>query len=252
MSSTSLPKSASLSRIPSLDGLRALSIFLVVALHTLQRYSLTHPVSRVILLSPVIRVLLTRSHNPALHYAGIGFFKYDFIMFGCLVALLQHTPYFESIYRAATRFAWLAPFAILLFSGLTARYQNYFDLPIGYTINGVAIAVFLLWCTRNPSSIIGRVLNWKPIMQIGVLSYSIYLWQTLFLHTNNSQIFGTQPEIATWVSTFPGNWLAILIVASISYYFVERPSLRARSTLIHALRFYTARRRDRKAQLYLR
>ena len=45
MSSTELPKSASLTRIPSLDGLRALSIFLVLALHTLQRFSLTHHVA---------------------------------------------------------------------------------------------------------------------------------------------------------------------------------------------------------------
>ena len=36
---------ATLRRIPSLDGLRAISIFLVVALHTLQRYSVHHPVS---------------------------------------------------------------------------------------------------------------------------------------------------------------------------------------------------------------
>ena len=33
-----------LTRIPSLDGLRALSIFLVVSLHTLQRYSINHHV----------------------------------------------------------------------------------------------------------------------------------------------------------------------------------------------------------------
>ena len=32
-------------QIPSLDGLRALSVLLVIALHTLQRYSLTHNVS---------------------------------------------------------------------------------------------------------------------------------------------------------------------------------------------------------------
>ena len=47
MSSTALPRSASLTRIPSLDGLRALSIFLVMALHTVQRYSVSHHVSLV-------------------------------------------------------------------------------------------------------------------------------------------------------------------------------------------------------------
>src|ERR1700712_1438328 len=44
MSLPTLPRSAVLSRIPSLDGLRALSIFLVVSLHTLQRYGLNHSI----------------------------------------------------------------------------------------------------------------------------------------------------------------------------------------------------------------
>ena len=35
-------------------------------------------------------------------------------MFGCLVALLQHTPRFEAVYRAATRVAWLAPGVIVV------------------------------------------------------------------------------------------------------------------------------------------
>src|SRR5665213_3938319 len=37
-------RAASMSRIPSLDGLRALSIFLVIALHTLQGFGIHHHV----------------------------------------------------------------------------------------------------------------------------------------------------------------------------------------------------------------
>jgi peptidoglycan/LPS O-acetylase OafA/YrhL len=385
MSSTTLPKSASLSRIPSLDGLRALSIFLVVALHTLQRFSLTHHVSLVwyalfngadgvfiffeisgflittlllqehakrgsislrgfylrrafrilpplylyigvvvllglagklvltridlvsalfffhnfkatdlmwsiehlwsisveeqfylfwpfllvfclrkpghagrvaasiipiaiILISPVLRVLLARSSQPGLHKAGVEFFKFDFIMFGCLLALLQHTPRFETIYRALTRQWWLAPAVIVACSGISARFQNYFDLPLGYTINGIAIAIFLLWTTRNPDTAVGRVLNWKPVAQIGVLSYSIYIWQTLFLHADNIQVFGTRIGFMGFISSFPGNWIAILLIACASYYLVEQPALRARAHLIRFFQVYSARRADRQLQ----
>ena len=197
----------------------------------------------IILISPILRVLLSRSADPALHHAGVNFFKFDFIMFGCLVALLQHTPRFEDIYRLATRRGWLAPAVIVLCSVLTARYQNYFDLPLGYTLNGAAIAVALLWSTRNPSSLAGRILNWKPIVQIGVLSYSIYIWQTLFLHLNNPQVFNPLGRFGSWISTFPGNWLAILIVASLSYYVVEQPALRTRVRVIQAFHLYALRRR---------
>jgi peptidoglycan/LPS O-acetylase OafA/YrhL len=46
MSAESAPATAaSLRRIPSLDGLRALSIFLVIALHSIQRFAATHDIS---------------------------------------------------------------------------------------------------------------------------------------------------------------------------------------------------------------
>jgi peptidoglycan/LPS O-acetylase OafA/YrhL len=189
--------------------------------------------------------VIGRSANPAIHHFGIDFFKFDFIMFGCLVALNQHTPRLESIYSRFTRLWWLAPAIMAVSSLLTARFQNYYDLTIGYTINGVAIAVFLLWCTRNPSSAVGRVLNWRPIVQIGVLSYSIYIWQTLFLHVFNKDVFSPLGQFGLWISTFPGNWLAILVVASLSYYVVEQPCLRARARLIRAFHLYAARREAR-------
>ena len=197
----------------------------------------------ILLLSPIARVLLGRQADPTLHRIGVSYLNFDFLMFGCLVALLQHTPRFEAIYRAATRVWWLPPAVMALCSVLAARYENYFNLPIGYTINGAAIAMFLLWCTRNPDSVVGRILNWAPIAKIGVLSYSIYLWQTLFLHIGNDHIFGP----LAWACHFPINWLGFLLLAAFSYYVIEQPSLRLRGWLIGALRVYQDKRRVAKA-----
>ena len=193
----------------------------------------------ILVISPFARVFFGHSNNPLMHHIGVNYLDFDFLMFGCLVALLQHTPRFESIYRVATRFWWLPPAVIAGCSILTARYQNYFDLPFGYTINGAAIAMFLLWCTRNPSSIIGRTLNWAPIVKVGVLSYSIYLWQTLFLHHLNFEVFGS----FTWISTFPGNWVGFFLLASFSYYVIEQPSLHLRSRLIKSFHLYASMRK---------
>jgi len=193
----------------------------------------------VLALSPFARVLLGHQKNPLLH--SIGFkLNYDFLMFGCLIAILQGTPWFESIYRKATRHWWLPPALIAVCSGLSSRYQNYFNLPLGYTLSGAAFAIFLLWCVRNPSSVIGRILNWAPIVRIGVLSYSIYVWQTLFLHSDNPEVFGSIP----FIGTFPGNWLGIFLVANFSYYVVEQPALRMRLRLIKAFHIYSSRRQS--------
>ena len=185
----------------------------------------------ILAVSPPLRVLfgLQKSH-PVLHGIALHVINLDFLMFGCIIALLQHTHRFEVIYRFATRIWWAAPVAMFGFDLIAARYQNYFNLPIGFTLNGAAIAIFLLWCTRNPRSAVGRALNWAPIVQIGVLSYSIYLWQTLFLHVSNVSVFSASP-----IGKFPLNWLGFMVAATFSYYIIEQPSLRLRTRILKRL-----------------
>jgi peptidoglycan/LPS O-acetylase OafA/YrhL len=197
----------------------------------------------VIFFSPFVRVVSFKMHNPYIHN-GYGYhMRADSLMFGCVVALLEFTPRFERIYLFATKIWWITPVAILLFNYLDARFQNYWKLPFGYTLSGVAIAFFLLWCVRNPGSVVGRLLNSRPIARIGVLSYSMYLWQTLFIHDGNASIFGPHLKILT---LFPFNWLAIFVVAELSYYLVEQPSLRLRNRLIGMFHLYLAGRSSRQ------
>ncbi len=182
----------------------------------------------VVVLSPVARMVLGHWRAGTPHFLATHLFRFDFIMFGCLAALLQNTPAFERFYRAATRAWWVPPGVIVGCNFLSARYQNYFDLTIGYTVSGVAIALFLLWCTRNPASAVGRVLNHPLVARIGVLSYSIYLWQTLWLHPGNATVF----KGVGWLARLPESWLAILLCAVASYYLVEQPALRTRARLL--------------------
>jgi peptidoglycan/LPS O-acetylase OafA/YrhL len=93
---------------------------------------------------------------------------------------------------------------------------------------------------------VGRVLNSRPIAHIGVLSYSIYIWQTLFLNPSNVSLFGPSLKL---LYTLPFSWLAILIVAELSYYVVERPSLRLRNHVIKSFGLYAQNRRMRQASM---
>ncbi|MDQ2832707.1 MAG: acyltransferase [Acidobacteriota bacterium] len=203
----------------------------------------------VICLSPVIRVLsFARSSYPfigdSLHNSYGLHMHADSLMFGCLVALYQGTPQFERVYRAATKIWWL-PLAVILFADcINLRLQNLWLLPVGYTLVGASAAIFLLWCVRNPSTLAGRILNARFVMHIGVLSYSIYIWQTIFLHEDSASLWGAAHA---YVGTFPGSWLAVLGVASLSFYLIEKPSLRLRNRLITSLRLYAARRQAARA-----
>jgi len=84
-------------------------------------------------------------------------------------------------------------------------------LPFGITLEGLSCAVILIYAVANPTSILGRILNNRVIVHIGMISYGIYLWQQLFVFS--------EP-----LSQFPLNTVFILICAELSYFLVEKPS----------------------------
>ena len=75
----------------------------------------------------------------------------------------------------------------------------------------------------QPYSVLGRVLEWRPLRWIGTISFSLYLWQELFL-----------PEIPSELARggfhhlqqLPWNPLAILGCACLSRYLIEIPMTR--------------------------
>jgi peptidoglycan/LPS O-acetylase OafA/YrhL len=201
----------------------------------------------IIIVSPLIRVFdVTFARHTFLNNNYSFHAHADSLMFGCLIALLQGSPAFERFYAFATKIWWIPPVVILLSDILGARFQNYWEFPVGLTLCGIAISLFLLWCIRNPSSAVGRVLNSRPIAHIGVLSYSIYIWQTFFLNFDNKSVFGPSLKL---LYTFPFSWLAIFIAAELSYNVVEKPSLRLRNYLIRKFDLYAIKRQTRQTSM---
>jgi len=63
-----------------------------------------------------------------------------------------------------------------------------------------------------------RVLNWRPVVWLGTMSYSFYLWQQPFLNRGST----------TWWTAFPQNLVLAFSCATVSYYGVEKPFLELR------------------------
>jgi peptidoglycan/LPS O-acetylase OafA/YrhL len=137
--------------------------------------------------------------------------RIDGLMTGCALALFYDRLYFK--------WKWVAPAALFLFvlsPYLITRLHGYYLLPLGYSLDNLAIAYLLLYAVRNPNSVFGRVLNNRAVAHIGVISYSLYLWQQLFL--------------AKW--PFPWGMLGSFLAAELSWRIVERPTLRLRDWLM--------------------
>ncbi len=192
----------------------------------LGRRGATYLAAAIIALSPVSRVV---SYYLAPSFRGqeglMLHTRLDTIMFGCLIALVSGTPAFEEILPRLIRSGRAVALGCLFLLAspvLEMRFGAKYLWTVGYTLQGIFISLMLLFAVRKPLSGFGRVLNARLVRHIGVISYSLYLWQQLF----------TEPD-RSW---FPFNLVLLGIVAEASFFLVERPALRLRDRVEARLR----------------
>jgi peptidoglycan/LPS O-acetylase OafA/YrhL len=70
-----------------------------------------------------------------------------------------------------------------------------------------------------------RVLSWRVLAWLGLISYGIYLWQTTVLAQLQRWNFGAHSIIHPWVWWSAGTLVMTAAIAAASYYLLERPLL---------------------------
>jgi peptidoglycan/LPS O-acetylase OafA/YrhL len=174
----------------------------------------------ILLLAPVVRVMVWRLWPGSLE----GMPEYfpttcDSIATGCVLSgarsWLDGSPRYLQALRSPAG-ALLLPLALVV--SLGSRYPSV-NLPLGYSLANVLTALTLDRVVRFPQTPDGRLLNTAPLRFIGVLSYSIYLWQQLFLDR-----YAISP-----LTAFPGNLGLVALASVLSYYGIEQTFLRLRT-----------------------
>lgn len=169
-----------------------------------------------ILAAPVLRV--------AFYFAGwesIGYYfptVADAIATGCLLAIawpsLQRFDRYllsPAMIAAPIVAGGIALLPELGGPGLPTRVYY----VIGLTFMHLAIAL----CIYNAIRKQWRWLNVAPMLWVGFISYSLYLWQQPFINRNDQ---------LHWWTAFPQNVLLAFLMAAASYYLIEQPALRLR------------------------
>jgi peptidoglycan/LPS O-acetylase OafA/YrhL len=95
---------------------------------------------------------------------------------------------------------------------------------VGETTINLCIAAIVHRVVTRSETLSGRVLNWRPLAFVGVLSYSIYLWQQPFLNRAST----------SFACTFPQALLFVFAAALASYGLVEKPFLKLRQRTARA------------------
>jgi peptidoglycan/LPS O-acetylase OafA/YrhL len=92
-------------------------------------------------------------------------------------------------------------------------------LPFNDMWRALIIPCFIVGTVLQPSGVLGRVLESPVLTWVGRLSYSLYLWQQLFLVgavMKRPLPFGPFQEL-------PLNLVAAFACAALSYYLLEKP-----------------------------
>ena len=149
----------------------------------------------------------------------------DSIAVGCVLSGARTWLHEQPLYRRllASRWLLLAPVVVVL-SGELSQHPR-LDFLFGFTLRNVLIALLIDRWVTYPSGLVGRALNSGPLVFVGLISYSIYLWQQVFLDR----------YVDALPTRFPVNLLLVVVAALASYYVVERPFLRLRQRLERAM-----------------
>jgi len=108
--------------------------------------------------------------------------------------------------------AWMVPSALLL--GAACFLGDLTHPPIWTgTIGTIAIAFAVAWLDRAPAWLVGA-LSWRGLGAVGVLSYSLYLWQQPFY------IYARDGDLTLRMTSLAG----AVTLALISYHMIENPA----------------------------
>jgi peptidoglycan/LPS O-acetylase OafA/YrhL len=146
----------------------------------------------------------------------------DGLLWGCVLAMLFDDPATRDrltrILNPRTFAILFAIFCVLAATGSPSKVRAI----VNVTAQMLIVPLMLVATLAHPTSPPSRVLEWSALRWLGRLSYSLYLWQQLFLAWKGSRSPFLEP-----IQTFPLNFPALFATAAMSYYFIEKPLIRA-------------------------
>jgi peptidoglycan/LPS O-acetylase OafA/YrhL len=137
------------------------------------------------------------------------------ILLGSVFAIaLSHPRYLQAAQR------WLKPWITLLLAAFITHLPAIRYSPLNHPASILLYPLMIFATVLHPEAIFSRFLSLPVLRFVGRISYSLYLWQQLFLNP-----FATAPH-GSFRSHNLLCWTAAVACAIASYYLIETPCIR--------------------------
>ena len=132
-------------------------------------------------------------------------YRLDSLLWGCVIGFLLHK---SDALKRITPSLWIGILAVYL---VCVRFFS----PIHRLWMPMLLPLLIAGTVMHPDWKFSRILDCQPLKWIGKISYSLYLWQMIFLVQSTHSPF--------WWQRFPANLMLAFVVATICYYRVDLP-----------------------------
>jgi len=159
------------------------------------------------------------ARNDALIYFGSDT-RADSLLYGCLLAVAANPILDRVKMRAAT-----AVIAVVVGAALIVGAEHlpgHWDTIVGPTAQGIGLLLAVSALVARPRMVLARLLEWRPLVWLGVLSYAFYLVHRLVqLVVAGHTTLGTVPAAAVSLGL-------ALVLSQLIHTVIEIPSTRLR------------------------
>lgn len=146
----------------------------------------------------------------------------DALATGCILAYIyKHNIPIPAWFRRM--WFYLIPFSMFIIPAIMIKLYPPLFYIIGQSFVNICAACIIWRYMTVRTGLPFIFLNWRPIIWLGGLSYSLYLWQEPFLNS----------WVQNWYAQWPVNIVLSFGFALLSYYAVEQPFMKLRKTFLN-------------------
>ena len=158
---------------------------------------------------------------PARIYFGLDT-RADALLIGCTLALADIRLNPGRLLATLT----IASLGLITYIAIDERMTAPWLLYGGYSLVGLASAVLIVELRDNPYAPLRKITTWTPLVNLGKISYGVYLWHFAIMTWMNPLVEGNPYR---WpLKLFVGGGIS-LAIAILSYKLIEMPFLKLKS-----------------------